>query len=36
MIVHSTDKNATILSVWNSAKVIKGEATPPRLKARRR
>lgn len=27
-----TDKNATILSVWNSAKVIKGEAAPPRLK----
>ena len=27
-----TDKNATILSVWNSAKTIKGEPTPPRLK----
>ncbi len=27
-----TDKNAAILAVWNSAKPIKGEALPPRLK----
>jgi mono/diheme cytochrome c family protein len=26
-----TDKNATILSLWNSAKAIKGEPLPPRL-----
>ncbi len=26
-----TDKNATILTVWNAAKIIKGEALPPRL-----
>ncbi len=26
------DKNAAILSVWNSAKVVKGETAPPRLK----
>ena len=27
-----TDKNATILAVWNSAKAVKGEARPPKLK----
>jgi mono/diheme cytochrome c family protein len=27
-----TDKNAAILSVWNSAKAIRGESLPPRLK----
>jgi hypothetical protein len=27
-----TDKNAAVLAVWNSAKTIKGESLPPRLK----
>ncbi len=26
------DKNSTLIAAWNSAKVIKGEAKPPRLK----
>ena len=27
-----TDKNATVVAAWNSAKAIKGEAQPPKLK----
>ena len=27
-----TDKNAAVLAAWNSARVIKGETDPPRMK----